>query len=380
VGSSPAPQNDFEGRFGTVLRELRCGRRLRQIELAVEIPVDHSLVSRWETGATLPTGKDMDRICGVLLLDDESAEKLRYAWRRARNAVNADEASASLIGKTDWVESLQLSVECVRALRKSGQPRVALMLSRRDALHGLDFLRSHPWSAGHAEALGCLSELLLEECKAGLDYLPKSAVRSGSLSRTLRAQALAVSGAGRVKASLFHAIATEGVAYVSGNIGSAHELSRQLLSNHDELPAEWLPEVVRACAINAGKLADERTLSETEKALKILLDERDELPSGTHAFILEGLARGWAGIDPRHAITVIDLAWQTRNSSDDSEATSSLRFVQLVRSQAEVELALRYSGNTSDTLSRLEKAIEVSKQNQYEKYVIQLEALARRMT
>jgi hypothetical protein len=350
---------------------------MRQIEVAVDVPVDHSLVSRWETGAVLPTRKDVDRICVVLALDEEQEETLRYAWQRERNSADADEDSAS---GTDWTEFLQISVEGVRALRKSGQPRMALMLSRRDAIRSLDFLRSHPWRAGHGQALGFLSELLLEECKAGLDYLPKSSVRGGQLGQTLRAQALAVTGATSANASLFHAIATEGVEYVSGNFGDAHELSRRLLTSHTGIPSEWVPEVVRACAINSGKVADAQTLSETESAFNKLLDERGDLPPGTQAFVLEGFARGWAGVEPRRAIEVIERAWQTRNSSNDSEALSALRFVQLVRSQVEVQISLRDTGNTGETLRNLEKAIEISRRNQYEKYSLQLEMLAHQIT
>lgn len=350
---------------------------MRQIEVAVEVPVDHSLVSRWETGAVLPTRKDVDRICVVLALDEEQGEDLRYAWQRERNDAEADEDSTNGI---DWVEFLQISVESVRALRKSGQPRVALMLSRRDAIRGLDFIRSHPWRTGHGQALGFLSELLLEECKAGLDYLPKSIVRGGQLGQTLRAQAFAAKGATSANASLFHAIATEGVEYVSGNFGDAHELSRRLLTSHLEIPTEWVPEVVRACAINSGKVADAQTLSETEAAFNKLLDERSDLPCGTQAFILEGFARGWAGVEPRRAIEVIERAWQTRSSSNDSEALSALRFVQLVRTQVEVQISLRDVGNSSDTLRSLEKAIEICRRNQYEKYTLQLETLAHQIT
>ncbi|MFI7425273.1 multiprotein-bridging factor 1 family protein [Nonomuraea sp. NPDC049684] len=374
-----AVSKDFDDRFGAILRQLRSERGWRQIELAVEIPVDHSLVSRWETGAVLPTGKDVDQICRALSLDEENVERLRYAWRRERDVSHGDEVALAWLPKVDWVESIQLSVESVRALRKSGQPRTALMLGHRDALYGLDFLRSHPWRIDHPEALSRLSELLLEECKAGLDYLPQPAVRAGCLSHTIRAQAIAASGAARPLATLFHAIAKEGVAYVSGNIGDAHELSRQLLTKSEDIPPEWLPEVVRACAINSGKLSDVETLQATERALKVLLDERDDLPPGTHAFVLEGLARGWAGVEPRRALEVLDTAWRTRNSSEDSEATSSLRFVQLVRSQAEIELALHYSGNVGDTAAKLERALDICSRNKYDKYSIELEKLAQRI-
>ncbi|MCP2242754.1 helix-turn-helix domain-containing protein [Lentzea aerocolonigenes] len=367
---------EFTGSFGVQLRNLRKACRMRQIELAVEIPVDHSLVSRWETGAILPSRKDLDRICTVLAVADVSLEGLRYAWRRDRNAAEMDDALVS--GRADWVESLRLSVDSVRSLRKSGQPRVALLLGRRDAARHLDAARSLPWHTDNRAVLTVLAELLLEECKAGLDYLPRAEVRAGFLGQALGDQRLVVEAIGG-DARLFHTIAAEGVAYVSGDIDKAHLLSRHLLDSRESIPAEWLPEIVRASAINAGRLGDVSALRVAEDTLTWLRAHRADLPSGTHAFVLEGLARGWSGVDLGRAVEVIAEAWEARASAEDSEGASSLRFVQIARSQGEIEVALRSRDNLTDTLAKLGKAIDASRRNQYDKYEAQLAALIGRL-
>jgi transcriptional regulator with XRE-family HTH domain len=380
MGEQREPQQDFVEPFGTALRRLRKRRGLRQIELAVEVPVDHSLVSRWETGHVLPAAKDLQGICDALELTGTDADELHYAWQRERNASTFDELTVMNGRPVDeWIESLRVSVDCVRALRKAGQPRMALMLSHRDAETAFDRLRAHPWTRAHPQALSGLSELLLEECKASLDYLPGAAVRAGELDRTLHVHDLVSRSAGDPTARLFHTLAREGASYVAGNIGTAHELSLSLLDDHENIPPEWIPEVVRACAINAGKLSDAAAITRAEHALRVLLDSRADLSAGTHAFVLEGLARGWSRVDPRKATEVIGRAWELRTDSDDSESNSSVRHVQLVRSQAEVEIALRSTADRADTLTRIESALAISRREGYDKYVLELEALAARL-
>ncbi len=377
---TPSALEPFAAAFGELLRRLRKKRGWRQIELAVEIPVDHSLVSRWETGAVLPAARDLNALRRVLGLDIEEQDQLEFAWRRQRQALT-DEVESAPLGTVDqWIESIRVSVECVRSLRKAGQPRLALTLGRRDAQAAFDQLRSTSWSPGHFRALAELSELLLEECKAGLDYLPSELVRQGELRRTLRMQDLAASGSGEPSAKLLHVIAKEGVAYVSGNFGDAHLLGVSLLDSSDHLSPEWIPEVVRACGINAGRLRSAEALEATETAVGHLLSEQESLARGTRAFVLEGLARGWGGIEPERAVTIIERAWSLRDMSDDSEGISALRYVQLVRSQAEVELALRCQGNRNDTLDKIQKALAISAREAYDKYVIELTALANRLT
>jgi len=371
----------FSEAFGDVLRRLRKQRGRRQIEVAVEIPVDHSLVSRWETGSVLPTAKDLQNLRRILHLESQEGEELDYAWRRERDASSQDEpVGDGLRTVDDCIEFMQISVECVRKLRKAGQPRLAMVLGRRDAQCVFDHLRASSWSTGHFHALCDLSELLLEECKAGLDYLPGSVVRSGELQKTIKMQELAAAGSGRASAKLLHGIAREGVAYVSGNVGDAHELGLKLLAEVNRIPAEWIPEVVRACGINAGKLGNAETLQLTELALGKLLSERGDLPSGTRAFVLEGLARGWGGIDPVRAAKEIEKAWMLRESSEDSEGNSSLRYVQLVRSQAEVELALGAVDNRNDIQHKIESALTISEREAYDKYVIELKILGNRLS
>lgn len=379
MATGPVPQH-FTAPFGVVLRQLRKERGLKQIELAVEVAVDHSLISRWETGGVLPTSKDVQHIAAVLGLTQDEAEELRYAWRRDHECLLPGEVDAPVLRSADdWIESLQVSIDCVRALRKAGQPRMALMLGRRDARLAFDRLRAQSWTPGHSHALVELSELLLEECKAGLDYIPSEAVRGGELDRALKLQRLASQSTDSGTAEVFHLIAREGVTYVAGNIGEAHNLSISLLANHRIIPAEWLPEIVRACGINAGKLGDRSALERTEKELKSLIEERDDLAAGTHAFILEGVARGWSTIEPHQAEKVIEQAWSVREKSADSEAHSSLRYVQLVRSQSEIVLVTRSREDLDGILGKINSALEISMREGYDKYIQELKRLGERL-
>lgn len=381
MGPSVDSSRNFFEPVGIILRRLRKERGLRQIELAVEVAVDHSLVSRWETGSVSLTAKDVRNITSALSLTQEESDELRYAWRRDNEHLLPGELEAPVLHGVDgWIESLRVSIECVRALRKNGQPRIALMLSRRDARVALDRLRAQQWTSGHDRALIQVSELLLEECKASLDYLPPQAVRAGELNEMLRLQQLAARSADSDTARILHVLAREGVAYVSGNIGDAHNLGMSLLDNHEAIPTEWVPEVVRACGINAGKLADRQTMERTEVELGTLLTDRDDLPVGTRAFILEGFARGWSTIDTKRAEKVIEQAWELRGSAGDSEGASSVRYVQLVRSQAEIELSARSKGNIYDTLDKIDKALLISLREGYDKYVEELQRLGDKLS
>jgi transcriptional regulator with XRE-family HTH domain len=361
--------------FGDVLRRYRKERGLRQIELATEAAVDHSLVSRWENGRVLPTWKDIGRIAGILRLTPEEFEEMQYAWCRDKD--RSDPVDSQLCGSVEaWAESIRLSIDCVRALRKAGHPRMALRLSRRDANTALSWLRSRSWTSAHEHALLELSELFLEECKAGLDFLPRASIRAGELSRTIYLQGLVCRPREGSAVPVFHVLAQEGVAYVAGNVGAAHDLGLSLLDEIESISSEWVPEIIRAVAINAGVLEDAGNLRRAEGSLHRFLQRGSGLRSGTHAFVLEGIARGWCKIDKKRANEVVHEAWGVREGSDDSEALSSLRFVQLVRSQAEIELSLRSRCNVGDTSTKVCAALAISRREGYDRYVSQLERLS----
>ena len=369
---------EFWEPFGAVLKRLRTARKLRQLDLATQMSVDHSLVSRWESSTVLPVARDLESLRNHLQLSDEDCTELQYAWRRERETLeHARFGSLVRSDANNWVESIRVSIDCVRALRYGGQPRMAMLLSGRDALSALDSLRGQAWGPSHEQALIELAELLLEECKAGLDYLPRSAVRNGRLERPLKIQEFIAAAVRNTRVRVLSRICREGTSYVAGNFGTAHEIGQSLLDSREHLPLEWVPEVVRACAINAGRLDDVEGLFRVDAMVSSgFLDENADLPAGTRAFVLEGLARGMVVADADRAVEILGESWQVRENALDAESVSKLRFVQLVRTQAEIEVILRSHGNREDTLDKISEAFIISKDEGYDRYVQQLAILA----
>jgi tetratricopeptide (TPR) repeat protein len=66
----------MDNSFGKRLRECRMEAKLKQKELGQNIHLDGSMISRFETGATLPDQSTIQRIINVLALHDVPREKL----------------------------------------------------------------------------------------------------------------------------------------------------------------------------------------------------------------------------------------------------------------------------------------------------------------
>jgi transcriptional regulator with XRE-family HTH domain len=368
---------EFESSFGPLLRAFRDAGGMRQLDLATELSVDHSLVSRWEKGHPLPSGADVQRIAEVLKLDSTRADRLHFAWLRSRAEKEREERGTN---PEQLLVRLDVSIDCARQLRKSGQPRLAFTLSERDAQTALEAIRAMPWSPGHVLVLESLTELLAEQCKAGLDYLPRAIVRTGALEPAIRTQERIASLADSELIRFFRDLSIEGAAYVAGNVGKSHEIGRELLRDMDSVPLEWLPEVIRAAAINAGRLGDRESLEDAELALRRGRERAQmALDGATYAFILEGFGRAWGGVEPKEGVDVINRAWDSRDVAAGNGRDSLLRFVQLVRSQAEVEIALGSHSNVEDVRAKIERALSISRREKYDRYVTQLERLGERL-
>jgi hypothetical protein len=256
---------------------------------------------------------------------------------------------------------------------------MAMLVSARDSQLAFQMLKRHRWTAEHRVALTKLSEVLLEQCKAGLDFLTREEVRQGMLKHVLQMHA-SINAICPGDSSVFLDIAREGIAYVGGNVGDAKVIGESLIQSHQGIPPGWLPEVIRAMAINAGHLEDAEAIASAHDLLERLMQDRgEEFSGGTHVFVLEGFARGWAKIDPANGIDVLANAWELREKSQDLETDSKLRYVQLVRSQAELELSLKSAHNIDDTMRKISNALSISVAQGYDRYIQQLQKLAKRL-
>ncbi len=366
---------EFCGRFGALLRQYRRGCGLRQLDLATALPVDHTIISRWEGGVLFPTLGQLHTLAKALQLKGDEFESLYYSWKREAESVPIDFLPYShrpdiLIG------SIETSINCARHLRKSGQPRMAMVLCERDVLQTLDRVRSIAWSSVHTEVLVKLSELLVEQCKAGLDFLPRKHVRSGALALALKNMQRIHNACQTELTMFFLELATEGSTYVGGDVSAAFVQSMTLLDNERQIPDAWRPELLRAAAINAGKIGNKDALKEVEHKIEDLLNKPvSSMADGEHAFVLEGLARGWSLLDPCKGTEVVDRAWNLRRSSTSAENNSKLRHVQLVRTEAEISAAYLEGADKVEIVRKIRTAIVTSKEQGYDRYLDQLQSL-----
>jgi len=363
--------HDFQGEFSDILKRQRLASKLTQTRLAALISVDATELSRWENGHKVPSPGQLHDIFRRLDLPREACDLLWTAWARA----NPERIHPSFLPELERPEAmadyLSASINHVRQLRKAGYPRNALDLSQRDAQVAVGRIQQFPATKLHGHLLTNLSELLLEECKAALDFMPRYQVRSGALEPLLRSMRTLIKQSGTAESRFLHDLAEEGVTYVGGNADLAFKQVVQLVQWGSRIPPSWRAEVLRAAAITAGKREDRETLETVEVLIHALLAEGD-LSASDKAFLLEGLGRSWGGITPGKGEEIIAQAWSLRSEASGSEGASLLRAVQLTRSEAEVVAAHRGVKNDGAIVLKIEDAIRISQSAGYDRYVHQL--------
>ncbi len=373
-------QVDFKGKFGDALRSVRKAHGRLQVALANDIGVPDSYISKWENGSLFPTLGQLHAISKALALNDKEFEPLYFAWKREADAVPP---AFMLRGQrpAELVEFVDQSIAFARQMRRSGQPRIAMTLCERDAGHIFDRIRELAWSPTHFHVLARLAELLVEQCKAGLDFLSRADVKRGAVADVLARLRIVEDACANEVTHFYAQLATEGATYVSGEVDEAFGQSMKLIEHQDAIPFAWQPEVLRATAINAGKVKNREALERIECLIQRLLDATSgKIGSGEEAFVLEGLARGWSNLDPERGHEIIERAWNARRSSKDSEGGSLLRHVQLVRSEAEIIAADRQGADATDAAKKIRDALRISEENGYDRYVDQFKRLLKDFT
>ena len=369
---------EHEASLGSLLREARDAKGITQVQLSEAVNAGGGpIVSHWEKGTRHPTLAQIHQIQQELDLSEAGFEDLYYAWMRETSQVPmhwllSDARPEQLL------EDLDRIIALVRGLRAAGQPRIAVVLAGRDAAAALRRLREFPWSSTHAEVIRKVAELVLQEVKAALDYLPRIAVSQGELN----SQLALLQGAGAIcddtATRFLGALALEGATYVSGDVKKSYRQTRQLLDRSERIPQIHMPEVLRAAAINAGKSKKFDALIDVQARIDSLLERNSQqLSRNELGYLLEGVARAWGTFDPGRASALSQEAWTCAGFEQGLPATSALRFVQLTRTQAEIELSRPSGSARSSTNEQVAAALVVSRRENFDRYIDQLEALLR---
>ena len=368
---------DFRTRFGDMLRQLRRAANIRQLDLAVALNIHDSEVSRWEKCIKLPSLGNMEAIRKNLPMRPLDFEALYYAWfretQKTPHALRLDTDRPDFL-----IDFLAGSIDMARDSRQTGNPRTAMRLSERDVIFCLGQLRKFTWGSAHDVVLALASELVLEYCKAGLDFLPGLTVKAGALNTAVRLQKV-IAQESRTPTTLFLAkLSEEGATYVSGNVPLAFVQSRALLAWEWPVPLMWKIEVIRALAINAGKVGDRTALIEVDRLIADLRTRYDgEIGNADHIFLLEGVARGWGTVDPDKGIDILRSMEGLRQQSGGGR--SDLRSVQLIRTEAEIAVGSHRGEGRVALVEKIEAGVRLSQQNGYDRYVAQLRLLRQKL-
>jgi transcriptional regulator with XRE-family HTH domain len=358
--SGPAAvELNFTAPFGVVLRAVRKAAGWTQLRLAVEVHRDHTVISRWEKGTLCPDVDDVGRVARVLRLGATDQLLLESAWARSTGA-----------GTPTDSDVLVTSVEAAATLRRLGRPRVAYELAARDRRAALERARTVRLSdAQLREVLALAGELLLEEVKAALDFVPRSRVRAGFLVDNRREHRLVRDAVGDRRARLQFAVAEEAVQYNSGRLDDAHRGAQVLLGELGLTEVEWLVESIRAVAINSAFVGDEAAL---RRAWSRFREVEGDIPDDLHRFALEGFVRGFTPIAADKAFEIVDDAIR---AAEGQAEPSAVRRVQLARAEGHLVACVAGTVPDGETRRRLERALAMSQALDLSKYVIELEGL-----
>ncbi len=343
VAALSAPQT-----FGVALRELRKARKVRQLDLGLLLHLDHSSVSRLESGQQAPQPGDVERIANALALGDVEVARLRSAYETdvlRRHQI----ASEVLLGTDESLRLLDEEATEARQLRLAGRPQEAADLSARSARWIRLLARRTTSDRAQSHLLGELVRLLVEQCKSHLDYvLPADSW--AVVSPQVEEQQRVAEYLQDARLLQLADMSREGALYLTGRYDDAYVLSRRFLQDGALDPA-WQAELLRAAAVNAGYVGDDQGVRQIAGLTDRLLGNTDELGDIGTAFLLEGLARGQAAVGHPESIATIERAWGLIDRGRNQPNFSELRAVQLIRTQLKTRLTL--DGHLRDEDERL---------------------------
>ena len=141
-----------------------------------------------------------------------------------------------------------------------------------------------------------------------------------------------------------------------------------------------MPDVLRAAAINAGKARNHDALLDVQSRISVVLPPlAGSISQHELGYLLEGLARGWGAFDPGRGRAIAEEAAVASGLDGSLPPNSALRFVQLVRTEAEIELARFGEAPAQRVRDRVAVALEVSRREHFDRYVDQLTTIGERL-
>lgn len=322
--------------FGELLRAFRKAKGIRQLDLGLLVHMDHSAISRLESSQAAPKQPDVDRLADALALPDKQRARLLAAYER--DVLRRSRLGSDILLRSE--ESIQLArsgVAEVCQLRRAGTPQLAAAVAARSAAWIRLMARRTSNDRAQAILLATLVDMLAEQTKSYLDYLLPDQTWP-LVARPIDEQRRIGEYLHDPRLLQLWKMNREGALYLAGRYHEAHTLSREFLEAGALDPA-WQPELLRAAAINAGYVDDNDGLQQATEQVDQLLDT-GSLDDMDAAFLLEGLARGQAAMRQPTALTTIERAWTAVGNGQRHGEFSSLRSVQLIRTQLKATQAL----------------------------------------
>lgn len=351
---------------GEAVRKIRRGRKLRQLDLADLVNVDHTLISRIETGRVTADPSLIKAIRAALRLSESEWKWLETCVARCA-LDNSGITEAAAIRHQDLLDISTASLRAAVELRSIGNSVLAANTTYPIARALSDTFATSS-SENSCRALSAeLCELLFHEAKCYLDYLPPEGI--SRLAVPVASRLFAVMGSyPTARNNLLGGILKEGLLYFDKQYSQADRIVQDIFALGIE--SEWRPEIVRAAAINAGYLGDEVSIRRHEKEMCQMITAG--VSPLDHAFMLDGLARGYARLGKLRSVDIIEEAWDVQLGST---VQSALRYVQKVRAHLEVNDQL---GRAHDTylITQAKSGLKIARSMGYERYVQDLIRLA----
>jgi transcriptional regulator with XRE-family HTH domain len=350
IAAQRKPHGEVEGveetldTFGGLLRKYRLAKRLNQLALGTRAVLDNTTISRLETGKQLPSPGDFERLATALNLSPRDRERLTFALQQDLLQRKSIPSELYLQSSDELLFLTSEQVVSVQRLRLSGKPQLAAAEASRYAHWVRMFVKRSRSDTVREALLRTLADLLIEQSKSYWDYVFPSEVWQYATPLIAEQQQIATL-IKDPKLALLPDLSKEAALYLSGSVEQAQIVCGRLLVERSRLGDQWQPEVLRAAAINAGYLQDETGIVRIANTIGRVLEEMGPSDPMVGTFLLEGLARGQGLVRNVKALETLERAWHFVEVGRQQGNYSSLKTVQLIRTQLKT---LRAIGETDE--------------------------------
>lgn len=357
--------------LGQLIREARKKAKMSQAMLAPSLNIDYTVLSKIETGKITPSGVLIKEICTELKIKGDEKDRLYQAYKA--HMLGKEGITDDSFVTADVVEFIHNELSGIKKMRSEGLPMQAV----ERAENKIDFIKKSIATtinkSQKVKLLNILGEVLLEASKSYMDFLSPNEVWA-YMNPIIETQELVSKELSSPKLSLLAILSRESAYYVEKKYDKAYSLSLKLLSNINELPADWQKiEVLRAFLINIGYLNYEREIRDAEKKVNLLLPALRNKPMDS-VFLLEGLARAKTLLGEKNAEISIQKAWDFLDQGKKTGMYSSLKRVQLIRTQ--LKFLIKNDNTNKIDIDRIgSEGLIISKEYNYTRYKKEIEDL-----